>query len=118
MQYALRKFWALAIVAFALIAASLVPMPGPAGARENQTMLEGVTACKRACDRMNRTVESQHRCYVQCERYWLCNGRDSTASTCAERSVLPSDDTSNPTPTPRHSEAAPRTSTVGVPPKP
>jgi hypothetical protein len=58
---------------------------GPTLARESKTMLQGVTACKAWCDANNQTLSAQHRCYVGCERYWMCNGSDSTTTTCADK---------------------------------
>jgi hypothetical protein len=60
----------------------------PALARERQTKQDGVAACKAACDRYNRTVASQHACYVKCEKYWLCNGSDATADDCRDGRAL------------------------------
>jgi hypothetical protein len=106
MQYLLRKWWGVAVVALAILIASLVQMATPAVARERQTMLEGVTACKQACDRNNRTVTSQHACYMACESYWMCNDSDATAETCADRPSLSAmEGTSDPPARPRRSDA-------------
>ncbi|MBL8559847.1 MAG: hypothetical protein JNM47_14080 [Hyphomonadaceae bacterium] len=79
-----RKIAAIvALGAFAL-AGSVVPVL----AKERQTMSQGVRACKAWCDANNRSVGAQHTCYVRCERYWMCNGSDSTASTCADKPPL------------------------------
>jgi len=76
-----RKIAALIAIGALVLGASVAP----ALAKETRTMLSGVTACKAECDRINRTINSQHICYVNCERYWMCHGRDSTATTCADR---------------------------------
>jgi len=103
------------VVALAIVIASLVPMATPAVARERQTMLEGVTACKQACDRNNRTVTSQHACYVACERYWLCNGSDATASDCADGRALTVEGSTNPPARPRRPDATRQGRTVETP---
>lgn len=51
-------------------------------------MSQGVRVCKAWCDRNSNTVSSEHSCYVRCARYWMCNGRDSTASSCADKPAL------------------------------
>lgn len=84
MLYDPKSWFAVAAIGMAVFVTS--PIPG--WARESQTMKSGVTACKAACDRLNKTVASQHACYVACEKYWLCNGRDSTRSTCADGRAL------------------------------
>jgi len=53
-------------------------------AREKKPMVEGVAECKNWCDQHNKTAASQHACYVNCEKYWGCNGSDATAQTCAD----------------------------------
>lgn len=53
-------------------------------AKERQTMKNGVAACKQWCDQNNKTVPNQSACYTACEKYWLCNGSDSTAITCQD----------------------------------
>jgi hypothetical protein len=77
-----------AIAATALGVLVLAGATVPVLAKERQTMLQGVTACKATCDRINRMIPSQHRCYVACERYWMCNGSDSTATTCADKPAV------------------------------
>jgi ribosomal protein S27E len=67
---------------------------GPAVfAKEKVPMAKGVAACKGWCDKNNSTVSSQSACYSACEKYWLCNGSDSTASTCADAGTLAVDPT-------------------------
>ncbi len=55
-----------------------------ASAKENKPISQGVAECKQWCDTHNKTVAGQHACYVNCEKYWGCNGSDSTAQTCAD----------------------------------
>lgn len=92
---------------------------GPSLARESKTMFEGVTACKAWCDSNNQTLSSQHRCYVRCERYWMCNGSDSTATTCADKpaAVREQGPVTPPTPQPstRKGPAADRSGVVLAP---
>ena len=62
----------------------------PAAAKEPKTILEGVTACKKWCDEHNRTEKSRQECKDNCERYWACNGSDSTPKICkAVLTVMP-----------------------------
>jgi hypothetical protein len=84
MAYHPRNWLAVAVIGMA----ALVTSPTAGWARESQTMKSGVAACKASCDKLNKTVASQHACYVACEKYWLCNGRDSTKSTCADGRAL------------------------------
>lgn len=62
-----------------------------AHAKERQTMKNGVAACKQWCDQNNKTVPNLSACYIACEKYWLCNGSDSTAATCQEGKNLAAD---------------------------
>lgn len=55
----------------------------PVLAKENKTMQQGVGVCKAWCD-ANRRGAEQQKCSSNCERYWLCNGSDSTTQTCAD----------------------------------
>lgn len=92
--------WKRLTVAGLLAAAVLAGATVPVLAKERQTMLAGVTACKASCDRNNRTLPSQHRCYVACERYWMCNGSDSTATTCADKPAVDARVDGGPAPPP------------------
>lgn len=88
---------------------------GPSLARESKTMFQGVTACKAWCDANNQTLNSQHRCYVGCERYWMCNGSDSTTTTCADKPAAVREQgpvTPTPQPPPRRGEAVGKTGGV------
>lgn len=89
-----RKLAAIIAVGVAVLAGAVVP----ALAKERQTMRDGVRACKAFCDRNNTTIGSQHSCYVRCERYWMCNGRDSTTTTCADKPALAQAETPTPQP--------------------
>ena len=98
-----RKLAALFVLGAAVLAGSVVP----ALAKERQTMSQGVRACKAWCDGNNSTVGSQHACYVRCERYWMCNGSDSTTTTCADKPPLARGEASQPQPPPFRTEGAP-----------
>lgn len=53
-------------------------------AKESKTMYEGVTACRKWCKEHNKTVASQSQCGDNCEKYWACNGSDSTPQICKD----------------------------------
>lgn len=79
-----RRKRAGTLLAISVALAGMVPMAtlGPVShAKESVTILQGVTACKRWCDNHRRGNE-RSKCRDNCERYWACNGRDSTAATC------------------------------------
>jgi hypothetical protein len=46
---------------------------------ENQTIVEGLAACRAWCDQHNRTEKSENECKDQCAKYWYTNGRISNA---------------------------------------
>ena len=99
MLYAIRKQCSVFTTALIVVLlATTAFMSVPATAKEKQSMKNGVAACKRWCDGSNSTTDSQRVCYVKCEKYWLCNGRDSTASTCADGRNLEVDRGDTPTP--------------------
>jgi hypothetical protein len=71
-------------------------------AKERKTMFQGVMECKSWCDQNNSTLASQAECRRKCEVYWMCNGSDSTATTCADAprsAALPSPTPNPPPPT-------------------
>jgi hypothetical protein len=51
-------------------------------AKERRTVAEGLAACRQWCEAHNRTLPSRSQCIANCEKYWACNGSDSTANTC------------------------------------
>ncbi len=103
MLYFARKCWGVTVVFVVIVVASLIQNPTLALAKERKPMKAGVSECKAWCDRNNKTVASQHACYVNCEKYWLCQGSDATASTCADGKALGLEQSppSNPTPNTR-----------------
>ena len=76
----------VAVCLFALAAAAT-----PLLAKERISISRGTAACKAWCDKNNATAESAGQCYIRCERYWLCNGSDSTADSCAGAPRVASD---------------------------
>lgn len=69
---------ALAIVAFVLLGLGSVPSI----AKEKKTMKDGMTACRAWCEKNNKTIASQQKCFRGCETYWACHGSDSTKESC------------------------------------
>jgi hypothetical protein len=51
-------------------------------AKERQTVNDGWNACVKWCDDHNKTDNSRSTCYKNCEKYWKCNGSDSTPELC------------------------------------
>ncbi len=74
-----RKIAALIAIGALVLGASVVL----ALAKERITMLRGVGVCKAWCD-ANRVGAELAKCRQNCENYWMCNGSDSTAQTCAD----------------------------------
>ena len=61
----------------------LVGTVGLALAKENKTVNDGWNACVSWCDAHNKTQNSRDICYKNCEKYWKCNGSDSTPELCS-----------------------------------
>lgn len=75
-QSFIRKASALVLGLLVLAGASSAAL-----AKEKQTVKAGMGACKQWCDK-NRTGIQRTECYKGCERYWACNGSDSTVALC------------------------------------
>jgi hypothetical protein len=61
----------------------LVSYSGNALAREKQTIGQGLPACNNYCEAHNKTARSINGCKNGCLTYWLCNGADADATSCA-----------------------------------
>lgn len=101
MPYFEIKYRRFAVVLLVIFIAALVQNQTLSFAKERQTMKDGVAECKSWCDRNNKTVASQHSCYVNCEKYWLCKGSDATAITCADGRALSIEQVAPTDPTPK-----------------
>jgi hypothetical protein len=73
---------ALRVTAFALAAVAFAALGQMALAKEIMTIKQGMEACVAWCEKKNKTPHSIGKCRRSCERYWACNGSDSTAETC------------------------------------
>lgn len=67
----------------ALAAVLVSGVAGVAIARERQTTAQGITACSNWCWSHNSTNKKIQQCWNACDAYWLCNGSDATATSCA-----------------------------------
>jgi hypothetical protein len=92
------------IGAFAVAVLMLVSTITPASALENNTVLDGISACYTWCEKHNPPGNSRNACMNQCRKYWYCNGKDAASYVLnckyyrgtAKLSINPQTGTSSP----------------------
>lgn len=62
---------------FAILLLFCVQGTLPSEAREKLTIKEGSKKCFEWCERHNRTIASQGKCFQRCTVYWSKNGSDA-----------------------------------------